>query len=106
VAIAFVPNPDNLPEVNHIDGNKLNNLPYNFEWTTRSDNIKHAYLFRDPLTYKGSGNKNSKLTEEKVINIRKEYKEGTTTYKKLAIKNNVGITLIGYIINNQVWKHI
>ena len=106
VAIAFVPNPNNLPEVNHIDGNKLNNYPENFEWTSRRDNIKHAYTFRDPATYKGSGNKNSKLTEEKVLKIREEYKLLKTTYKELALKNNVGITLIGYIINNKVWNHI
>lgn len=28
------------------------------------------------------------------------------TYKELAYKNNVGITLIGYIVNNKVWKHV
>lgn len=42
VASAFVPNPDNLPEVNHIDGNKLNNSFNNLEWVTHSQNMKHA----------------------------------------------------------------
>ena len=42
VAKTFVDNPDNFPEVNHEDGNKLNNNDCNLKWTTRSGNQKHA----------------------------------------------------------------
>jgi len=106
VALTFLNNPKELIEVNHIDHNKHNNCLSNLEWITRSDNIKHSYICRDPKTYKGSGNKNSKLIEEEVINIRKEYKNTKTTYKQLSNKYNVGITLIGYIINNKIWNHV
>lgn len=43
IAEYFIPNPDNLPQVNHIDGNKLNNSLDNLEWVTVQDNVIHAY---------------------------------------------------------------
>lgn len=43
VAKAFIPNPDNKPQLNHIDGNPANNHISNLEWVTRSENMKHAW---------------------------------------------------------------
>lgn len=69
VATVFLPNPDNLPEVNHLDGDPLNNHVNNLEWCTRSQNMKHLYsvLKRGHVCGEASGKSN--LTNEKVLEI-------------------------------------
>lgn len=42
VAMEFIPNPNNLPQVNHIDGNKENNCASNLEWVSVKENVVHA----------------------------------------------------------------
>ena len=47
VAEAFIPNPNNLPQINHIDGNNQNNSISNLEWVTNEENARKAMELRD-----------------------------------------------------------
>lgn len=67
VAIAFLPNPNNLPYVNHIDGNKLNNCDDNLEWSTEVHNSNHSYNMG--LSASGSSSHYAKVSERTVAEI-------------------------------------
>lgn len=103
VAITFIPNPDNLPEVNHKNGDPGNNCADNLEWMTGEDNKLHAV--NTGLTLKGERNGNAKLTDEQAQWIREHYIPRHPQYSQAALarKFNVSPYCIYSIVNN-VWR--
>lgn len=57
VAICFIPNPNNLPQINHKDGNKLNNHVSNLEWCTNLENMRHSHYVLGRKKLRGDRNK-------------------------------------------------
>src|SRR5712692_5415205 len=90
VALAFIPNPEGKPEVNHIDTNKKNNVVSNLEWATQEENRAHAMRM---------GLIKASLNPEQVRNIRAEYARGRTTYAKLGARYGVSHVTILNVVN-------
>lgn len=105
VAEAFIPNPENKPEVNHLDCNRANNFYLNLKWSTPKENVAHSILKGDRNVAE-ENNPNSKLSKEDVLKIRRKYNQGGTTYIDLADMYGVTKGQIGHIINKRVWAHV
>lgn len=106
VAFAFIPNPENKPQVNHINGIKNDNRVENLEWCTLSENRTHAYSMnlQNGLSRRGIKNNFNKLKESDVLQIRNEYLKRIVTYKVLAQKYKVTEGCIGSIIKRKNWS--
>lgn len=104
VGIAFIPNPDNKPCINHIDGNKSNNRADNLEWCTPKENIEHAV--KNGKFKTGENHQTSKLTEKQILEIRSLYATGYYSHRNLANLYNVDHSQIRNIIIRKHWKNI
>lgn len=101
VAYKYLGNPGEGYEINHKDGNKLNNHISNLEWVTRQTNITHAW---DSGLYKRNGESpNSKIKNTDIKDIF-EMKGNGLSYKQIAKRYNVSPYTIRDIIKGRTWK--
>lgn len=105
VAKAFIPNPFNLPEINHKDEDKTNNHVDNLEWCTTKYNLTYGHRLD---CVKGENNPKHKLTPDQVKTIRSVYIKGDSEYGQSALGRKYGIShvSIASIIKRESWKHI
>lgn len=101
VANQFIPNPRNLPEVNHKDGNYANNSVYNLEWCTSEYN--HRHTVENNLYKVEEDSPRAKLTKEQVLSIYKEF-ESCKNKTIIAKRYNVSNALIGEIVRGVRWS--
>jgi hypothetical protein len=95
VGFAFIPNPENKPQINHINGVKTDNRLENLEWCTNRENIEHARV---------TGLKYTVLNKDQVFEIRyglKGYK-----HREIGQMYNINPSLVSYIRLGKIWKDV
>lgn len=105
MAKAFIDNPTDLPCVNHIDGNKLNNSIDNLEWTTYSENTKHALRIGLKHPAKGKNTKNGRFSDSDIKNIRGLSKQGKSQ-RQIAALYQVSKSAIQQILEGKTYSWV
>ena len=106
VAATYIPNPKNLPIVNHEDSDRGNNHVRNLRWSTQSKNILHGIEKGNIIPTQGERHGNHLLTEQQVIEIRDIYSRGNISQEKLALPYGVKRGAIKDIVERKTWKHV
>lgn len=103
-AVAYAFHGPSDQEVNHKDGNKLNNRPDNLEYTTCRENIRHAWANGLYKAKAGADHNGAKLDEAKVRAIRAGHP--AKSYRALAGEYGVTVQNIASIVKRKTWRHV
>ena len=104
VAEAFISNPEQKPQVNHIDGDKTNNAIANLEWVTAQENMDHAV--KHNLNARGERQGNSKLKVFQIVEIKQLLIANRLSLAAIAREYNVGVSTIHDIKSCKQWKSV
>lgn len=102
VALHFIDNPDNLPEVNHEDGDKSNNTATNLKWASREQNIQHGFKHGLIKTPRGVDAVHAKLSEATVMQIF----NSPAGPRQLSLDIGIPYSTVASIKNGASWNHL
>lgn len=103
VALTFIPNPENKPQINHKNGIKSDNHVENLEWVTQAENARHASKLG--LIRAGESNGASKMKKSGIHEVFKLREKGCSQYE-IANKFNVNQATISHILNRRTWTTV
>lgn len=106
VAIHFILNPENKSEVNHIDGNKINNKASNLEWVTSSENSLHALEIGLAIPPRGESSGSSKLTNNEALSIYFLSRTGKFTLNEIGSLFDISFQTVSAIKTGERWRHV
>ncbi len=104
IALAFIKNPENKPQINHKNGIRTDNRVENLEWCSSKENVAHA-IQSGIINRNGEDSHFAKLSENDVIKIKRMLKKNISS-KLIAIKFGVRDSTISMIKTGRNWKHI
>lgn len=105
VALTFIKNNKNKPEVNHIDGDKSNNKVMNLEWCTTQENIIHAHT-TGLAKSKGEYNSQNVYSEKQIIKVCELLSENNMSMREISKFTDVGYSVVNSILHGKSWNHI
>lgn len=106
IALAFLPNPLNLREVNHINGDKNNNSVENLEWCNRTHNMRHAVEHGLHYAVYGEDHPETIYTNKQIHAVCKYLEKGKKTIKEISLKTGVSPTTITDILHYGARKDV
>ena len=103
VAIYFIPNPDNKPEVNHINGDKEDNTVENLEWSTRSENMTHCFRTGLHPSTRGENSHVATHTEKDILYIAKLLEDPSLSLSDICKITGESKSFVHAIVSRSNW---